>query len=477
MTSPQELFEAERACLVAPAGYGKTHLITGAVTLTENTPQLVLTHTHAGVDAILSKLRRGDARSSQYRVETLDGWAMKWAKAYPSISGLDPVTCTVEIDWNLIRTGIVEILNHDFAKSIISNSYAGIFVDEYQDCCPLQHQFITRLADIMPVRILGDPMQGIFDFGDNEIVHWENDVEDEFESLPNLQTPWRWDGVNTALGRSLHMLRESLETGTPIDLSHEAYNSITFVRNDDNDIEQSATRQFFSLLRNVQKGERIAVIFPQRWQSNHFARRLRGLATALETVECKAVSSDIQKVIEAEGVTRGLELFNLLKKCMTAISNVLATPVGHLRNGQIPAVGRLRKNRELAEAFRETIIHCNPANLLKLVEELQSTQEVITYRKEYVSRLLRALRGCCEDAELSVMDSLACIRERDRISGRANHGHVVGTTLLLKGLEFDHVIVVRAHELTNKNLYVALTRGTKSVTVISSRSIHGPLDA
>jgi DNA helicase-2/ATP-dependent DNA helicase PcrA len=454
--------------MVAPAGYGKTHLITEAITHAEGKPQLVLTHTHAGVDAIVKKLRTGDAKSSQYQVETLDGWAMKWAKAYPSISGLDPATCALEIDWPLIRRGIAEILNHDFSKRIISNSYSGLFVDEYQDCCPLQHQIITALADILPVRVLGDPMQGIFDFGENQIVHWENDVEREFEVLPTLDVPWRWNGINTALGRGLHTLREHLEAGHSVDLSQGAYNSIHFFQSDGHDIEQRARRHFFKLLQSIQQGERIALIFPQRWQSNIFSRGLRGQATALETVECKEVSNDIQNVIESEGDERGLKLVILLKKCMTSIPRVLATPINHLNDGQLPDVGRLRNYKEQAAALREAIIQDDSASLLCLIETLQSTPEVITYRKEYVSRLVRALRGCCEDNSLAILDSLACVRERDRITGRTNYGHVVGTTLLLKGLEFDHVIVVRAHELTKKNLYVALTRGTKSATVISN---------
>ncbi len=37
---------------------------------------------------------------------------------------------------------------------------------------------------------------------------------------------------------------------------------------------------------------------------------------------------------------------------------------------------------------------------------------------------------------------------------------------LIKGLEFDHSIVLDADVLNAKELYVAMTRGTKSLTVI-----------
>jgi DNA helicase-2/ATP-dependent DNA helicase PcrA len=49
-----------------------------------------------------------------------------------------------------------------------------------------------------------------------------------------------------------------------------------------------------------------------------------------------------------------------------------------------------------------------------------------------------------------------------------------GTTLLLKGLEFDHAIVLDADDMNANNLYVALTRGSKTLTVVSKSRILTP---
>ena len=43
--------------VVAPAGFGKTHLIADAVKLSAGR-QLILTHTHSGVDALKKKLKK-----------------------------------------------------------------------------------------------------------------------------------------------------------------------------------------------------------------------------------------------------------------------------------------------------------------------------------------------------------------------------------------------------------------------------------
>jgi hypothetical protein len=57
-----------------------------------------------------------------------------------------------------------------------------------------------------------------------------------------------------------------------------------------------------------------------------------------------------------------------------------------------------------------------------------------------------------------------------RYKGRpVGHRKLIGTTLLVKGLEFQHAIVLDAASLTRNELYVALTRGSKSLKIISSR--------
>jgi ATP-dependent exoDNAse (exonuclease V) beta subunit len=48
---------------------------------------------------------------------------------------------------------------------------------------------------------------------------------------------------------------------------------------------------------------------------------------------------------------------------------------------------------------------------------------------------------------------------------------VVSRTVLIKGLEYDHVIIPNLERISDHcNLYVALTRARKSVTVIGRKS-------
>lgn len=70
--------------VIAPAGFGKTHLIAMAV-LASSGRQLILTHTFAGVNSIKTKMAGLGVRASQYQVDTIASWALRLCLAYPSV--------------------------------------------------------------------------------------------------------------------------------------------------------------------------------------------------------------------------------------------------------------------------------------------------------------------------------------------------------------------------------------------------------
>jgi hypothetical protein len=59
------------------------------------------------------------------------------------------------------------------------------------------------------------------------------------------------------------------------------------------------------------------------------------------------------------------------------------------------------------------------------------------------------------------------MREQNRLLGRPLPRRAVGSTLLLKGLEADVAVVLNAHRLNSRNLYVAITRCSRMITVCS----------
>ena len=70
----ETVLNAARGLVVAPAGCGKTHLIIDALKAHTEKPNLVLTHTTAGVAALKQRLKKIGVLKKHYRIATIDGW-------------------------------------------------------------------------------------------------------------------------------------------------------------------------------------------------------------------------------------------------------------------------------------------------------------------------------------------------------------------------------------------------------------------
>ena len=94
--------------------------------------ELILTHTHAGVAALKYKLSCFGVSSGLYQVDTIAGWALRFAAHFPELSGLSTITPTGE-DWNQVYGAATKLLKGSPVREIVRYSYSGIYVDEYQD--------------------------------------------------------------------------------------------------------------------------------------------------------------------------------------------------------------------------------------------------------------------------------------------------------------------------------------------------------
>ena len=72
------------------------------------------------------------------------------------------------------------------------------------------------------------------------------------------------------------------------------------------------------------------------------------------------------------------------------------------------------------------------------------------------------------------MDAVEALRNRTRHKGRYINRRAVGSTLLIKGLEFDRVLVIDADRLSTEGLYVAMTRARVSLAVMSRARVIVP---
>lgn len=461
------LASSNRGYIIAPAGCGKTHTIAEAVSVTSSGRQLILTHTHAGVSALRSHLRKLGVSRERYNVETIAGWTLKYAASFPQTSDI-PSLEPEDDQWEAVYLAAARLLANPAIAAVVRRSYAGVYVDEYQDCSVNQHQVVLALANLLPCRVVGDPLQAIFGFRDVPSISWANDVERQFQLVATLQKPWRWSGCNQELGEWLLVIREQLARNEPVDLSGAP---VTFVRRAPQE-NQSEIAAAYAVQRNT--GQSVVVVRRDARACHRLAARLGGAFGSMEEMDCRDLRRFAKRLDDATGAERALICVKHAKRCMTGVANRVTSLVATLGAGRLPTI---RKSCPAPELYRAVQAVGQSQDwsavrlLLKACHDLQGTR---VYRRELWAESLRAVR-VAEAGESSTLREAAWqSRSVTRQVGRREELRVVSRTLLVKGLEFDHAVVADVDSMDGKHLYVALTRGRHSLTVVADSPVLTP---
>lgn len=441
-----------KAYLEAPAGYGKTEAIADAVALCEGR-QLVLTHTHAGVDSLRKRLRSKGVSPKAYRLDTIFAWCLRFVLAYPTTS---QYSMTEEPDWSEVATAMLRLLQVDAIQKIIAAGFSGSIVDEYQDCSEAQHQLVEQLAQIMPVRIVGDPLQGIFDFSGEKLVNWRVDIYPTYAELPSITEPWRWKHHNSELGDWLIETRQLLKEGKQPDYSSRA---IRYVKVTTERCKRNAIRS----VRPAQ-GESLVVLVKFPNEAHKLAQTMPGYVS-MEEIECKDLIEASKTWEGKSGADLILQLIEFVGKCCTQPTQRLDTIKGRLASANFTDLSALVP-KELSGRLEELGSSASLDEALELCKMVAALDGRRMYRRELFNAMLQALRLKAKRPNLSLHECARQVRERVSHVGRRETGNLISRVLLVKGLEYDHVVVLDPTKLNNRELYVALTRAKKSLTVI-----------
>jgi hypothetical protein len=451
--------------IIAPAGFGKTYLIAESVKHCEGR-QLILTHTFAGIDSIKSKLANQNVPSSQYHIDTIASFALKWVHAYPVNAGWtidDPKT---DQDWKSLYQKSTSLFAKSFVQKVFKSTYTGVFVDEYQDCSLVQHQLVNNLVELRPTRLIGDPLQAIFDFGYG-VVDWEKSIKPQFDELGTLTVPWRWklSGAEP-LGKWLFEIRDIIAAGKLPNAPRELQGFIHTHQDLDDPKDQERLTEFRK--RGKEEGSCI-VVYPGNGEYKNkthvLSKSLSGMFTSIEEVEGKPLNRTIDKLTKPISHSAKLVVaISFAKSCMTSVGTLLPKATVEGRTAKINGRTRLPL---LAQAANDYVASGNITHLIDLIKGLGKHAKTKVYRRDLFSRFLSVLSYA---KALPLDEAIKRYRQDFRHLGRpVRMSNQIGTTLLVKGLEYDHCIVAYPTKMSAKEFYVALTRGTKSVTVISHR--------
>lgn len=492
----EEFLLKNKSLLISPAGYGKTYTIVECVKKAPG-KSLILTHTHAGISAIKKKLLSANVSKDQYQVETITSYAQKYVKSFyfgeiPSIDA--------ENYWQFILEKAEIILKISHIKDVVKASYKHLFVDEYQDCTISQHKMILALAEILPTHILGDPLQGIIEFDKKEkLVDFTNDLK-EFETVPELDIPHRWyqDGNNRQLGDFLKDVRAKLINDTPqsidlnaisrdiaivVETTEEIYDN-EFLNNSKN-YYKNCIRKLINNPDNNPLFESLLILIPEY----RTGKRQRGTINDRVTFKNRI---DFNHQLELLEAIDGKDFYNLAREIDDLILNISKArqPVKKIKEKILEklfnktdintwlsdnAVKNKRNSEEKQQsaALKSLIFNFIETPTTKaLYLLLKFLKNSLKLKIKRIS-LLRSILDClCSENTESVYKAMINQRNRIRRVGRKVEGKCLGTTALTKGLEFDTVAILDAHNYTcPKNLYVALTRASKKLIIFTKNKI------
>lgn len=463
-----DLLAINRGTVTAPAGCGKTHLIAEALTRhTDTKPILILTHTNAGVAALRGRLGRAGVPPRAYRLSTIDGWAMRLISTFPVRSAHNPELLKLAnpgVDYPNIRIAAAELLKEGHVNDVLVASYARLIVDEYQDCSIRQHAVVFYAAQTLPTCVLGDPMQAIFDFGNDRLVKWE-EVCAHFPLAGELTTPWRWINANAEpLGRWLLEVRGKLLRDEAIDL-RTAPAAVEWIELDGTDDHKK--RLLAARVQPPDGSGRVLIIGDSRRAEirQQFASQTPGAIT-VEAVDLR----DFISFARSFNLAAPNALAHLAQFAQSVMTNVGVADL--VQRVQSLTRGAARKPpTDVERAALKFVRNPSYRAAVDLLVEIGKQGGVRTYRPAVLRACIEAFQSCDGADGLSLYDAAIRIREQNRLIGRPLPRRAVGSTLLLKGLEAEVAVILDAAGLNARNLYVAMTRGSKALIICSPTAV------
>lgn len=438
--------------VIAPAGHGKTYSIGKTAHDHPELRILALTHTNAGVAALKRHSQNG---SRSFRVETISSFCLRIARAFPGRAGWDENA----FDLSSIIPAALRALSSPTVLSVVALGFDLIIVDEYQDCSPSQAAVIDSLAILVQTVVVGDPLQAIYDFGADGVKEWTGETP-AFPLVGELTTPHRWRTSNPALGEWLQDTRSRLLRGQNPDV--KAVGCPVTLDWKPSDVMQR------KLHRYLTPGISTAIISPDPRKTHALstvARAYGGRLRVAETADFNTVREVTKKIDDA---TNRAEILIILINFFASVQTKIKTSVVNTLQRHLRSTGTVGHSQNvIVTTANQYLMDGAPASALTFIRRIIEAGDAI-YRPDSQSLLVRSVESQVLDPNRSLEECAQnLIEAMHHRTSWVPKGNIVGTTLRLKGLEFDRVVImdpVSIHD--HKHLYVALTRPSRELILV-----------
>ena len=212
----------------------------------------------------------------------------------------------------------------------------------------------------------------------------------------------------------------------------------------------------------------------RRWPrgAHHVAMMLGGSLTSMEEVECADLLRCARRLDLTTGFARALTVIDFAAICATKVNQSLSAARRAFESGST-AKSRAKGKHEVVALLNETAQTDSLKPVAEALKAIVGLPGVELYRPEAFNDMQSALRLHAESDGLSLRDAAWKVRDRTRHTGRLVDHRTISRTLLVKGLEFDHAIVLDVNEFTRglrsarlpKPLCRAPPRGSRTLTV------------
>lgn len=492
--------QARLVVIEAPAGCGKTfQACSYACDVAPNAGHgrvLVLTHTHAAKNEFASRTR---ARSSHIEARTIDSLIAQIGTVYHEALDLprDVMTWTrcQRDGYDELAKRVAALLEGcRFVSRSLARRYPIVVCDEHQDASPQQHSIVLSLLRAgAKLRVFGDPMQDVFSNTSRTATKADDQqwsiLKASADMFDKLTDGHRWKDSNPALGRWIFDARARLESGHPVEISDDLPHGVSILWADNASPRYGGfqlTREDASpIYRALRCPERLLVLSAKSATVDAvraaFGRQL--------PIWEGHVREDLGTLVAALNAGRGdaVQLGTALLQFLKSVAKGLSpsefgnTFIAELKAGCVSnRTGRPRKVQDLARIIWERPDHvgiCTTLErLLELVKEDSSFRGV---RVDHPSELRDAVElGKYDDP----MVGLGEILNRRSYCHPQPPARSISTVHKAKGLQAEHVVIIPCDGKHFKNtwrdrctLYVALSRATKSITLVVARSGENPL--